>query len=442
MLKEKSFRGGVHPADSKTASRDKSIQNLSLPAQVVLPLQQHIGAPLEPCVEKGQAVKAGTVIARPTGFVSVPLHSSISGTVKAVEEALDPSGLRRPAIVIESDGQDQWEEPPQHKKYTELGADELKSIIQAAGIVGLGGAAFPSHVKLSPPAGKKIDIFILNGAECEPYLTTDFRQMLERPKELVGGIKLVLKVLGCDKAYLAVERNKPEAIEALDRLCRDELGLEVAPLATKYPQGGEKQLIEAITGRQVPSGGLPLDVGCVVHNVSTVLAIFDAVTAGKPLVEKVVTLTGTACRNPGNYRVRVGTLVEELIRQVEGEIPENLGKAIMGGPMMGLALPELGVPVLKSTNGLVLLAEPVPVSPHNPCIRCGRCVEACPVRLMPLDLARLVEFERWDKCRDYFIKDCIECGSCSYICPAGRNLAQLIKFGKYTVMSQDRAKKQ
>jgi len=441
MLKETTFRGGVHPPDSKSATREKPTRTLKLPSKVVLPLSQHIGAPLEVCVAVGSEVKVGTVIAKPTGFVSIPLHSTISGRVKAIGEALHPTGVRLPAVEIEGDGEDKWEEPATDgKKYSDLTPDELKECIRNAGIVGLGGAAFPTHVKLSPPPGKPIDMFIVNGAECEPYLTSDFRQMLERSKDLIVGIKIVQRILGSEKVLIAVERNKPEAIEVMDRLCREALNYEVVPLKTKYPQGGEKQLIQALTGRQVPSGGLPMDVGCMVHNVSTLLAIYDAVTAGKPLVEKVVTLAGEACANPGNYKVRVGALVEDILKEVEGGIPETLGKIIMGGPMMGIALPSLNVPILKGTNGLVLLAEPVPLSLHRQCIRCGRCVDSCPIRLLPCELAVFAEHQLWDKCREYSVKDCIECGACGYTCPAKRNLVQLIRFGKYTVMSQDRKK--
>ncbi|HUU29680.1 MAG TPA: electron transport complex subunit RsxC [archaeon] len=442
MLKEATFKGGVHPPEFKSATRIKTIQALTIPSRVILHLQQHIGAPPEICVSAGDKVKVGTVIAKPSGFVSVPLQATISGSVKAISEALHPTGVKLPAIEIQGDGEDNWEDPPaQIRKYNELSPAELRDRIRDAGIVGLGGAAFPTHVKLSPPAGKTIDTFILNGAECEPYLTTDFRQMLERTKELIAGIKIILRILGCERVFIALERNKPEAIEALDRCCLDELNFEVVPLRTKYPQGGEKQLIEALTGRQVPSGGLPMDVGCLVHNVSTVLAIYDAVTTGMPLIDKVVTLAGTASANPGNYRVRVGTLVEDIITEIEGQVPDNLGKAIMGGPMMGIALPSLAVPVLKSTNGLVLLAEPISQSLHRPCIRCGSCIDSCPIRLMPCELALFAEHERWEKCREYYVKDCIECGTCSYTCPAGRNLVQLIRFAKYLIMSQDQKKK-
>ncbi|OGG04445.1 MAG: hypothetical protein A3F83_04565 [Candidatus Glassbacteria bacterium RIFCSPLOWO2_12_FULL_58_11] len=436
------FKGGVHPPEAKEASRDKEIKTLELPGKVVLHLQQHIGAPLEAVVEKGAEVKVGTLIARPTGFVSVPLHATISGTVKAVEECLHPAGLNMQAVVIEGNGKDEWEPVPAvAADYSGLSVDELRKRIQEAGIVGLGGAGFPTHVKLSPPAGKTIDTFILNGAECEPYLTADFRQMLERTADLAAGIRIVRRILGCGRVILAVEDNKPEALQALAEKFGEEEGYKVTGVQTKYPQGGEKQLIEALTGRQVPTGGLPMDVGCVVQNVSTVLSIYDAVSRNLPLIEKVVTLTGPAVRNPGNYRVRVGALVEELITRVEGAVPGNLGKAIMGGPMMGLALPSLDVPVLKGTNGLVLLEEPVPVSAHLPCIRCGSCVDTCPIRLMPCELALFAENDRWDKCREYFVKDCIECGSCSYTCPAGRNLVQLIRFGKYKVISEDQRKK-
>jgi len=441
MAKLATFRGGVHPPEFKDVTKDKKIEPVALPSKVVLPLQQHIGAPLELAVASGDAVKVGTLVARPTGFVSIPLHSPISGTVKSVGEALHPSGVSMQAVVIESDGQDEWEPELLTRRDPEsLGVDEIKKIIRDAGIVGLGGAAFPTHVKLSPPPDRKIDVFILNGAECEPFLTTDYRQMLERTADLVAGVGIIARVLGCAKVFLAVESNKPEALAAISEQAKGREGWQVTTLQTKYPQGGEKQLIEALTGRQVPSGKLPMDVGCVVQNVSTVLSVFDAVTTGRPLIEKVVTVTGSAALNPGNYSVRVGMLISELLEKTGGAA-ENLGKAVMGGPMMGVALPNLDVPVLKGTNGLLLIAEPVPESLHRACIRCGSCVDACPIHLLPCDLALLSENERWDRCRELSVKDCIECGSCSFTCPAGRNLVQLIRYGKFTVMSQDRAAK-
>ena len=442
MLKEVTFKGGVHPPEFKSATSDRSIKTLDIPSRVILHLQQHIGAPVKATVSVEDEVRVGTVVAEPTGFVSIPLHSPISGKVVAIEESQHPSGVNLPAIVIESDGEDNWGKTAKiDRKYTELNAEELKKIVRQAGIVGLGGAAFPTHVKLSPPPDKPIDTFILNGAECEPYLTTDYRQMLECSKELITGMKIVMRILECDHARVAIELNKPRAIEALERLCRDELNFDVVPLKTKYPQGGEKQLIQAITGRQVPSGGLPMDVGCIVHNVSTVLSVYDAVTQGRPLIEKVVTVTGDGLKKAGNYRVRIGTTVAEMLEKIEGKVPAGLRKVIMGGPMMGVALPGLEVPILKSTNGLVLMTGPVPVGEHRPCLRCGSCVDACPIHLMSCELALFAEKERLDLCRDYFVKDCIECGSCSYICPASRNLVQLIRFAKYTVMEQERREK-
>lgn len=441
MVKLATFRGGIHPPEQKDATRDKKIETTPLPSRVVLPLQQHIGAPLEAAVTSGVEVKVGTVIARATGFISIPLHSSISGKVKSISDFLHPSGVNMQSVVIEGDGQDTWEpDLLTNRDPDSLGPDEVKNLIRQAGIVGLGGAAFPTHVKLSPPPDKKIDTFILNGAECEPFLTTDYRQMIERASDLMAGVRIIHRLLGCARVCLAVESNKPEAIRLLSDMAAGREGWEVVALETKYPQGGEKQLIEAIAGRMVPSGKLPMDVGCVVQNVSTVLSIYDAVATGRPLIEKIVTVTGPAALNPGNYKVRVGTLVSEFLQAIGGTTG-NLGKVVMGGPMMGVSLPTLEVPILKGTNGLVLFADPVPVNAHRPCIRCGACVNACPVRLMPCDLGLFAENERWDRCRDYNIKDCIECGSCTFTCPAGRNLVQFIRFGKYTVMNQDRAVK-
>jgi Na+-translocating ferredoxin:NAD+ oxidoreductase subunit C len=441
MPKQATFPGGIHPPDSKEATREKKIEPLALPSQVILPLQQHIGQPVECVVAKGDEVKVGDEIAKAGGFVSVPIHATVSGKVKAVSRQMHPAGMAMDAVVIDSDGEDTWADGVlTERDWQQIDIDQLKKMIQDAGIVGLGGAAFPTHVKLSPPAGKKIDTLLINGAECEPFLNADYRQMLERTEDLIEGIKLVVRILGCESTMVAVEDNKPEALAKLDSLLEKEHGIVAAPLKTKYPQGGEKQLVEALTGRQVPSGGLPMDVGCVIQNVSTILSIYDAVTRGRPLIDKVVTITG-AVKNPGNYLVRIGMSVQDVLTQVDGEISENLGKVIMGGPMMGLALPGLDVPVLKGTNGLVLMENPVPISVHDTCIRCGGCVDACPVRLVPCELALFAENERWDKCREYNVNDCIECGSCSYTCPAGRNLVQLIRYGKYTVMNEDRQKK-
>lgn len=441
MTRLATFHGGVHPPEHKDATRDKKIEAAPLPSRVVLPLQQHIGAPLEVTVSSGDEVKLGTVVAKPSGFVSIPLHSSVSGKVKSISDFLHPSGVSMLSVTIESDGQDVWEEGLDVRRDPDsLDPAEIRRLIRDAGIVGLGGAAFPTHVKLSPPPDKKIDTFILNGAECEPFLTADFRQMMERAEDLIRGVGIIHRLLGCGRVCLAVENNKPEAIELLKELALGHEGWEVVPLQTKYPQGGEKQLIQAITGRQVPSGKLPMDAGCLVQNVSTVLSVYDAVTTGRPLIEKVVTVSGSAALNPGNYMVRVGTLVSEFLQMIDG-VSDNLGKAVMGGPMMGLSLPSLDVPVLKGTNGLVLMADPVPLHEHRPCIRCGACVNACPVGLVPCDLALFAANERWDSCRDYNVKDCIECGTCSYGCPAGRNLVQLIRYGKYTVMSRDSAAK-
>jgi len=403
---------------------------MPLPEEVILPLSQHIGAPAKPLVKPNDRVKTGQKIAEATGFVSVPLHSSISGTVKEIGEFPHPTLGLSLAIKVEGNGGDEWDEGVKERaNYSGLTPQELREIIKEAGIAGMGGAAFPTHVKLSPPQEKPIDTFILNGAECEPWLTADQRLMLENGEGILEGMRLIMKALGCEKGYIGIESNKPEAIKNLQKLSSS-YGYEVIPLKVKYPQGGEKQLIKAITGREVPLGGLPMDVGCVVQNVGTAYAVYEAVAKGKPLIERAVTVTGNIVKNPQNLRTRLGTPFAQLLEECGG-ITGEVGKLINGGPMMGIAVETDGVPVIKGTSGILVLSpQEARYREPRPCIYCGRCVDACPMGLMPNVIGNLVEKERFAEAKEYGVLDCIECGSCSFVCPAKRNLVHLFKYAK------------
>ncbi len=439
-FKRYSFKGGVHPPAEKKWTETKPIETLPLPARVVIPLQQHIGRPSTPVVKVGDSVQVGDALSAADGFVSVPSHASIAGTVKAIEMYPHPLGIQVLSVVIEGHGQDELNPAIQTQpRVTEPSAEEIKQLVSAAGIAGMGGATFPTHVKLSPPPNKKIDTFILNGAECEPYLTSDHRLMLEYPREILSGMRLIMKVLGCQRGFIGIEKNKPDAIKRLQEICRQTGNdLQVIPFAVKYPQGAEKQLIKAVTGREVPRGGLPMDVGCLVQNVGTAKAVYDAVYFNKPLYERVVTVTGQGVNEPKNLLVRIGTPMQDLINFCGG-LKDQAAKVINGGPMMGIAQYTLDAPVIKGSSGLLVLMPDVAASkPETACIRCGRCVEACPMNLMPNVLGTLVEHEKFDQAKKFGILDCIECGSCSFICPARRYLVHYIKLGKFEV---NRAKK-
>jgi electron transport complex protein RnfC len=399
----------------------------------VIPLHQHTGAPCEPLVKKGDRVLVGQKIGESKAYVSAPVHSSVSGTVVAVEPRQHPALLRSVAsVVIESDGA--FEVDPSVKPRGEidsLSRDELRQIIREAGIVGLGGAAFPTSVKVSPPKDKKIDVFLLNGAECEPYLTADHRLMVEEASDIVHGMLALMKAVGVEKGIVCIEDNKPDAIDAMSKAVADFPNLGTAVVKTKYPQGGEKQLIKAVLGREVPPPpGLPMDVGVVVNNVGTAAAVAAALRTGMPLIERVVTVTGSPVREPANLRVRLGTSFRELIEQCGG-LSEKPAKIIAGGPMMGIAQSSDEVPVIKGTSGILVMSEHDTVldEPTN-CIRCGRCVEACPMFLMPLYIRMYAEAGRWDLAARYSPANCMECGSCAYECPARIPLVQWIKIAK------------
>jgi len=428
-------KGGVHPPENKITA-DAPIKTLPIPEQVIIPISQHIGAPAKPIVEKGDSVKAGQIIAQSQGFVSTNIHSSVSGKVFKVDKMTDTSGYKQTCIIINTEG-DEWAEgidtSGNINKEISLSSEEIIAKCVENGIVGMGGATFPSHVKLSIPPGKKCDVLIINGVECEPYLTSDHRVMLERGEEMMVGVKILMKALGVEEALIGIENNKPDAISYLTGLSSDFDGISIHPLKVKYPQGGEKQLIKALINREVPSGGLPIDVGTVVHNVGTALAVYEAVQKNKPLVERVVTVTGKYVSNPGNLLVRIGTPANKLVEDAGG-MPDNTGKIINGGPMMGKAINTLDVPVSKGTSGIILFAdEEAKRQKINPCIRCGKCISACALGLEPYLLMTLSEKSLFERAENERIMDCMECGSCSYICPANRPLLDYIRLGKANV---------
>ncbi len=431
--------GGVHPAEHKFTA-EKPIEKLEIPKQVSIPISQHIGAPAKPVVEQREKVKIGQVIATSSGFVSANIHATIAGTVAKIDKMMDSTGYKRDAIIIKAGKEEQvWDEDIDLSEELvtdfSLTREEIIKKVAAAGIVGLGGATFPSHVKLSVPKGKKAEYLILNGVECEPYLTADHRLMLEKGAEIIVGAKILMKALDVDKAIIGIENNKPDAIELMAELVGNETGMVVQPLKVQYPQGGEKQLIKAALDREVPSGGLPIDVGVVVHNVGTAFAVYEAVQKNKPLVERVVTITGKDVKNPSNLLVRIGTPVNDLI-EAAGGIPENTGKVISGGPMMGKALNSVDIPVAKGTSGILLIPnEEAKRGNMKVCVRCTKCVTVCPMGLEPYLLMTLTQKELFDRVEEEMTMDCIECGSCSFTCPSDRPLLDYIRLGKKTVAS-------
>jgi electron transport complex protein RnfC len=441
MLKTFS-KGGIHPHDHKL-SRSSAIESFGVPPTVTIPLSQHIGAPATLLVAKGDTVKVGTLIAQAAGFVSSNIHSSVSGRVTAVDAVPDAGGLRRPAVTIQVEG-DEWEEAIDRSttlvKACTLDAKTIIEKIAAAGIVGMGGATFPTQVKLSIPPGKSAEYLIINGVECEPYLTADHRVMLEQGEELLVGTDILCKALNVKKACIGIENNKPDAIEHLTKLAATYAHIEIIPLKVQYPQGGEKQLIDAVLRRQVPSGGLPIDVGVVVQNVGTALAVYEAVQKNKPLIERVVTVTGKSLSRPANYRVRIGTPISALIEK-SGGLPEDTGKVINGGPMMGRAVANLDAPVTKGTSGVLVVREKEALrKPISSCIHCAKCVSVCPMGLEPYLLAKMVHKGLLAATESERVTDCIECGSCAYACPARLPLLDRIRLGKAEVMKIVRAR--
>jgi len=435
-------KGGVHPPENKR-SADKATEVLAIPKQVSVPVSQHIGAPAKVLVKKNDLVKVGQIIAEQGGFVSANIHSPVSGKVFKIDNVTDTSGYKRQAVIINVDG-DEWDEKIDRsedlKKDFDFSSEEIIKKIQDAGIVGLGGATFPSHVKLMPPKGTKAEVLIINGVECEPYLTADHRLMLEKGEEMLVGTKILMKALKVEKAFIGIENNKPDAISHLNSLIKDYKGISVVPLKVQYPQGGEKQLIKAVINREVPSGGLPIAVGAVVHNVGTAYAVYEAVQKNKPLFERVVTITGKSVKNPGNYLVRFGTPANDLI-EAAGGLPEDTGKIISGGPMMGKALNTTTVPVAKGTSGILIMPkEESKRREVKPCIRCAKCVDVCPMGLEPFLLMTLAEKALIERAEKEDVMDCIECGSCSYTCPSDRPLLDYIRLGKNQVGALRRAR--
>lgn len=439
-MKLLTFKGGIHPPHGKEYSNKKPIERAEAPKVVYIPIQQHIGAPAKPIVEVGDEVKLGQKIAEAGGFVSANIHSSVSGKVIAIEPHEIPNG-KGMCIVIENDFKEELHESVKpHGKLEDLSKEEIVEIIKEAGIVGMGGATFPTHVKVCPPPGSTAEFVILNGAECEPYLTADHRLMLEQPEKVVLGCRALMKVLDVNKGFIGIEENKPDAIEAVQNVAKDFPEIEVVTLKVKYPQGAEKQLIYACTGREVPSGGLPIAAGAVVDNVGTAAAIADAITTGMPLIERITTVTGPCIAEPKNLITKIGTRVNEIIDQCGGyKEGTNLGKVIMGGPMMGFTQWHTEISTNKGSSGILLLTEEESRTPEmQNCIRCGRCTDVCPSFLQPLLISAYSMKNDFDKAEEQNAMDCIECGSCSFICPARRPLVQTIRTAKREIGAKRR----
>ena len=436
--------GGIHPKENKLSAGVKIVP-APLPKEVIIPLGMHIGAPATACVAKGDEVKVGTLIAKSSGFVSANIYSSVAGKVTKIDSVFDASGYKKPAIIISVADEDVWEESidrsPELVRECSLDAKAIIDKINEAGIVGLGGATFPTHVKLSPPPGSKAEVLIINAVECEPYLTSDHQLMLEHGEEILVGCTILMKALSVDKCIIGVENNKPDAIKHLSELCAQYKGIEVMPLKVQYPQGGEKQLIDAVLSKQVKSGALPISTGAVVQNVGTIYAVYEAIQKNKPLLERVVTVTGKSLDKPANYLARIGTPLKTLI-EASGGIPENTGKIIGGGPMMGKALLSADLPVTKGTSGILLISQEESVrKPMRACIRCAKCVNVCPMGLNPTFLMVDTQQQDWERAERGHIVDCIECGSCSFTCPSNRPLLDFIRMGKQQVMGIIRNRK-
>ena len=440
------FHGGLHLPDNKALSNGESITVATLPQRLVLPLQQHIGAPAKPLVQVGERVLKGQLLAQADGFVSAPVHASSSGKVVAIEElpVPHPSGLSAPCIVIQTDGEERWIEREPHDNWSQLDPSELRNVIRDAGIVGLGGAGFPSFIKLNPGSRTAVDALILNAAECEPYITCDDRLMRERADEVIAGARIMRHALHARRCVVGIEDNKPEAYSALKaaltRLGRSDI--EVVQVPTLYPTGGEKQLIKVLTGKEVPSQGLPIDIGIVCHNVATAAAVHRAVELGEPLISRVVTITGRAVAQPCNLEVLIGTPISDLLTQCGGTTPQ-LSRLVLGGPLMGVTLSDTEMPIIKTGNCVLALTanefgNPGPV---RPCIRCGECARVCPASLLPQQLYWHSRAKDFDRAQDYNLFDCIECGCCAYVCPANLPLVQYYRFAKTEIWAQAREKK-
>ncbi|KAF0182372.1 MAG: rnfC [Nitrospirae bacterium] len=428
------FKGGIHPPDKKELSKQRSIIPAKSPKRAVIPLSQHIGAPCKPAVTIGQEVKKGEVIGSPEGFVSSPVHASVAGKVTGFIECPSATGRMVQAVVIENNETEEWTVLKDNPDYLSLSAEELRAKVKDAGIVGMGGATFPTHVKLSPPKEKPIDVVILNGAECEPYLTADYRLMIEKPQDVVGGLKVIMKIVGVTKGFIGIEANKPDAVEIMTKAVADEPNISIVTCKVMYPQGAEKMLIKACVDREVPARGLPMDCGVVCQNIGTAVAIYEAARFGKPLIERVVTVTGEGINEPKNLMVKIGTLISDVVAECGG-LKDNTAKVISGGPMMGFALFTLDMPVTKGTSGILALpeSEVTHVDKFGPCIRCGRCIEVCPMGLIPSMLSVTAEKGFYEDAKAYNLYDCFECGTCTYVCPSKRPIVHLVRLAKSQV---------
>jgi electron transport complex protein RnfC len=438
-LKSNTFHGGVHPPENKELTENCAFELIPSPEEIILPLSQHLGKEASPQVKKGDDVVAGQLVARAEGFISAPIHSSVSGKVISLGKEITPTGFPKDSIVIKTNGTFESEKillPPLNPET--ITPDEIRARVAEAGIVGQGGAAFPTSVKLSPPKDKVIDVVILNGCECEPYLTRDYRFMIERPDNLISGFKLIMKALGVNRGVIGIENNKPEAIKLLSEKVINEKGIEVISLKTKYPQGAEKMLIKAVTGKEVPPGKLPMDVGAVIQNIGTAIAIHDSIVRGEVLTTAALTVSGKGIKIPKNLLVRVGTPIQHVI-DFCGGVTEDAVKIVVGGPMMGVAQFDLHAPVMKATSGiLVLTKDEVAENTETPCLRCGQCVGACPLNLMPTKLARYSQLHKYEEAESADITVCMECGTCAFTCPATIPLVQWIRLGKQKVLEMQK----
>lgn len=436
--------GGIHPEENKITA-EMPTQMAELPKQAIFPLSQHIGAPAKPVVQRGDKVKVGTLLAEAGGFVSAPIYSSVSGTVAKIDEEFDATDYRKPVIIVNVEG-DEWEESIDRgdkletlADHPELTPEEIVNRVQAAGVTGMGGAGFPTHVKLCPPPTAKAECIIVNAVECEPYITSDYRLMMEHPDEIIIGLELLMKAAKVERGYIGIEENKPEAIKLLTEKTANDSRIEVIPLAQKYPQGGEKQLVDAVIHRQVPAPpAIPVNVGAIVQNVGTTFAVYEAVMKRKPLIERYTTVTGKRIKRPGNFLVRIGTPFSQLIEACGG-MPEGNNKVLAGGPMMGKAVISLNTPVCKGTNSITVISgDEAHRKKVQPCIRCAKCVSVCPMGLEPYLIATLSAFKEYERAESEDIVSCIACGSCQYTCPSGRPILDNILQGKAVVMGMIR----
>jgi len=428
------FKGGVHPKDRKEISRSENITEAKTGVDIIIPLVQHIGAPCAPAVKKGDTVTIGDKVGTPSGFISANIHSSVTGTVKDIDLYPHPLGKRILSVVITPDETTSGSfkaNPKSEKEIDDLTPKDIVFLIQKAGIVGMGGASFPTHVKLKPPKGKTIDTLIINSAECEPYLTADETLIRNHTPEIIKGTKLIQKAVGAKRVIIGIEDNKPEALKVLNESGLKETGIELAVLPTCYPQGGEKQLIQAVLEREVPSGGLPMDANALVQNTATAFAIYEAVYLEKPLIERITSVTGTGIKKPGNFKVKIGTKLKDILEQAGFE-DDSSSLIIMGGPMMGLPVLDLDTPVIKSTSG-ILVIDKIKCKKEFPCIRCGRCIDYCPIGLSPTEIASAYNRDDMELFKKLHTMDCIECGCCAYICPAGNPLVQYLKISKLEI---------